>query len=133
MNHIHFYLVSYVHIFILYLLYMYLYYISYVHIFILYILCTYIYIISYVHIFIFIFCTYYILCILYTYLLLSFGKCQSKNEGSSQLQTLAVSNFDLPGDPKFPLNAFYEKPSGRGDAGRYAGLHPGDMHDNDTR
>ena len=43
-------------------------------------------------------------------------RCQSKNEGSSQLQTLAVSNFDLPGDPKFPLNAFYEKPSGRGDA-----------------
>ena len=43
-------------------------------------------------------------------------RCQSKGEGSSQLQTLAVSSFDLPGDPGFPLNAFYEKPASRADA-----------------
>ena len=45
------------------------------------------------------------------------SQCQSKGEGSSQLQTLAVSSFDLPGDPGFPLNAFYEKPANRADAG----------------
>jgi actin related protein 2/3 complex subunit 3 len=43
-------------------------------------------------------------------------RVQTKHDGASQLQTLAVSNFDIPGDPKFPLNPFYEKPGGRADA-----------------
>ena len=46
---------------------------------------------------------------------------QTKHDGASQLQTLAVSNFDIPGDPKFPLNPFYEKPGGRADAGEMGG------------
>ena len=47
----------------------------------------------------------------------SCSQVQAKHDGASQLQTLGVSSFDIPGDPKFPLNPFYEKPAGRGDAG----------------
>jgi actin related protein 2/3 complex subunit 3 len=35
------------------------------------------------------------------------------------LSTLAVSNFSIPGDPSFPLNAMYQTPSNRLQAGKY--------------
>ena len=44
-------------------------------------------------------------------------QCPNKTEAQKSLATLAVSSFDLPGDPNFPLNAFMSKPANRGDAG----------------
>ena len=43
-------------------------------------------------------------------------RCQSKEQGRKELQTLAVMAFDIPGDPKFPLNAMYQKPNTRQDS-----------------
>ena len=40
-----------------------------------------------------------------------------KRDAEKQLQTLAVSSFDIPGDSGFPLNEFFAKPSGRADQG----------------
>ena len=45
-------------------------------------------------------------------------QCQSKEQGRKELQTLAVTAFDIPGDPKFPLNAMYQKPNSRQDSGK---------------
>ena len=44
-------------------------------------------------------------------------QCPSKNEANKSLATLAVSSFDIPGDTRFPLNAFMTKPSNRGESG----------------
>ena len=38
------------------------------------------------------------------------AKCVDKNEGNKQMYQLAIASFDIPGDPKFPLNAMYTKP-----------------------
>ena len=40
-------------------------------------------------------------------------KCPTKNDAQKSLATLAVSRFDIPGDPGFPLNAFMAKPGNR--------------------
>jgi hypothetical protein len=50
-------------------------------------------------------------------------RCPSKNEAQKSLATLAVSGFDIPGDPNFPLNGFMIKPSNRGEAGQCTQLH----------
>lgn len=44
-------------------------------------------------------------------------RCQSKNDGKKEMQTLAVANFSLPGDSGFPLNAMYQKPGSKAEAG----------------
>ena len=44
-------------------------------------------------------------------------QCQSKNDGKKEMQTLAVANFSLPGDSGFPLNAMYQKPGSKAEAG----------------
>ncbi|KAF6030335.1 ARPC3 [Bugula neritina] len=38
-------------------------------------------------------------------------KCSSKNQGLKEMHTLAVSQWPLPGDAGFPLNAMYLAPS----------------------
>ena len=38
-------------------------------------------------------------------------------EANKQLATLAVDNFALPGDAGFPLNALYQAPQDRSEAG----------------
>ncbi|KAI8339046.1 actin-related protein ARPC3 [Chlamydoabsidia padenii] len=54
------------------------------------------------------------------YLILFISEClQNLNKSTPQgsalknLSTLAVSNFSIPGDPSFPLNAMYQTPSDR--------------------
>ncbi|PNF37010.1 Actin-related protein 2/3 complex subunit 3 [Cryptotermes secundus] len=37
-------------------------------------------------------------------------KCSTKNQGMHEMYTLAISKFDIPGDPGFPLNSVYAKP-----------------------
>ncbi|KAL5016885.1 hypothetical protein ScPMuIL_006474 [Solemya velum] len=40
-------------------------------------------------------------------------KCNSKNMGLKEMHTLGISNYPIPGEPRFPLNALYAKPNGR--------------------
>lgn len=37
-------------------------------------------------------------------------KCATKSQGMQEMYTLAISKFDIPGDPNFPLNSVYAKP-----------------------
>jgi len=39
-------------------------------------------------------------------------------DGKKEMQTLAIANFTIPGDPKFPLNAMYQKPANKAEAGQ---------------
>ena len=41
------------------------------------------------------------------------------NDANKQLQSAAVDHFALPGDPGFPINNMYDKPTSRPDAGLY--------------
>ena len=43
-------------------------------------------------------------------------RCPNRIEAQKSLATLAVSSFDIPGDPGFPLSAFLTKPSNRAEA-----------------
>ncbi|XP_003747565.1 actin-related protein 2/3 complex subunit 3 [Galendromus occidentalis] len=38
-------------------------------------------------------------------------RCSSKHQASQEMYALAHSSFDIPGDPGFPLNSTYSKPS----------------------
>lgn len=44
-------------------------------------------------------------------------KIGSKEEAKKEMTTMAIINFDIPGDAKFPLNALYGKPQDRTEAG----------------
>lgn len=48
----------------------------------------------------------------------SWLQCQSREDGRKTLATLAVTSFDIPGDPGFPLNGFMTKPNGRPESGK---------------
>ena len=43
-------------------------------------------------------------------------RCTSREQGMQEMYTLAISRFDLPGDPGFPLNSVYSKPANAEDA-----------------
>lgn len=45
-------------------------------------------------------------------------RCTSREQGMQEMYTLAISRFDLPGDPGFPLNSVYSKPTTAEDAGK---------------
>lgn len=38
-------------------------------------------------------------------------KCTSKDQAIQEMYSLSISRFDLPGDPSFPLNSMYSRPS----------------------
>jgi len=38
-------------------------------------------------------------------------KCNTKQQGLQEMYTLAISRFDIPGDPGFPLNSVYGRPT----------------------
>ena len=40
-------------------------------------------------------------------------KCNSKSQGEKEMYTLGITNFPIPGEPGFPLNAIYAKPANR--------------------
>ena len=44
-------------------------------------------------------------------------KSQNKNQALKDLDTLANSRFDIPGDAGFPLNSVYANPSNSKEAG----------------
>jgi actin related protein 2/3 complex subunit 3 len=37
-------------------------------------------------------------------------RCTSKEQGLQEMYSLAISRFDIPGDPGFPLNSVYSRP-----------------------
>lgn len=44
-------------------------------------------------------------------------KCQNKDQGMSEMYSLALYRFDIPGEAGFPLNSVYAKPSTTAEAG----------------
>ncbi|XP_049948411.1 actin-related protein 2/3 complex subunit 3-like [Schistocerca serialis cubense] len=43
-------------------------------------------------------------------------KCSTKAQGMQEMYALAISKFDIPGEPGFPLNSVYAKPSSPSEA-----------------
>ena len=41
----------------------------------------------------------------------------NKNAGSKDMHSLGITNFPIPGEAKFPLNAMFAKPKDRGEEG----------------
>ncbi|KAF5282673.1 hypothetical protein FQA39_LY17533 [Lamprigera yunnana] len=44
-------------------------------------------------------------------------RCANKNQAQNEMYSLAISRFDIPGDPGFPLNSVYSKPNSQQDSG----------------
>ena len=44
-------------------------------------------------------------------------QCKTKNDAVKEMNTLGLGNFPIPGDPRFPLNAFYQKPKDKNETG----------------
>uniref|UniRef100_A0A2K6U4G3 Actin-related protein 2/3 complex subunit 3 n=1 Tax=Saimiri boliviensis boliviensis TaxID=39432 RepID=A0A2K6U4G3_SAIBB len=42
-----------------------------------------------------------------------FQKCNSKSQGEKEMYTVGITNFPIPGEPGFPLNAIYAKPANK--------------------
>lgn len=40
-------------------------------------------------------------------------KCNSRSQGEKEMYTLGITNFPIPGEPGFPLNAIYAKPASK--------------------
>uniref|UniRef100_A0A3B3WVZ7 Actin-related protein 2/3 complex subunit 3 n=1 Tax=Poecilia mexicana TaxID=48701 RepID=A0A3B3WVZ7_9TELE len=40
-------------------------------------------------------------------------KCSSRSQGEKEMYTLGITNFPIPGEPGFPLNAMYAKPGNK--------------------
>jgi len=45
-------------------------------------------------------------------------KCNSKSQGEKEMYTLGITNFPVPGEPGFPLNAIYAKPANKQEDGK---------------
>ncbi|XP_018328669.1 actin-related protein 2/3 complex subunit 3 [Agrilus planipennis] len=43
-------------------------------------------------------------------------RCSNKSQGQNEMYSLAISRFDIPGDPGFPLNSVYGKPQSQKEA-----------------
>jgi len=43
-------------------------------------------------------------------------KCSNRNQAQNEMYTLAISKFDIPGEPGFPLNSVYAKPASQHEA-----------------
>jgi len=43
-------------------------------------------------------------------------RCATKAQGMQEMYALAISKFDIPGDPGFPLNTVYARPSSQSEA-----------------
>uniref|UniRef100_A0A8C7XEY9 Actin-related protein 2/3 complex subunit 3 n=1 Tax=Oryzias sinensis TaxID=183150 RepID=A0A8C7XEY9_9TELE len=42
-------------------------------------------------------------------------QCSSRGQGEKEMYTLGITNFPIPGEPGFPLNAMYAKPASKTD------------------
>ena len=48
-------------------------------------------------------------------------QCSSRIQGEKEMYTLGISNFPIPGESGFPLNAMYTKPANRAEDGKDPG------------
>uniref|UniRef100_A0A2K5HF65 Actin-related protein 2/3 complex subunit 3 n=1 Tax=Colobus angolensis palliatus TaxID=336983 RepID=A0A2K5HF65_COLAP len=55
-------------------------------------------------------CVYVCVCV---YIYIFFFQCNSKSQGEKEMYTLGITNFPIPGEPGFPLNAIYAKPANK--------------------
>lgn len=46
-------------------------------------------------------------------------KCATQAQATNEMYSLAISKFDIPGDPGFPLNSVYAKPNNPAEAGNF--------------
>lgn len=51
-------------------------------------------------------------------------QCSSRNQGEKEMYTLGITNFPIPGEPGFPLNAMYVKPSNKQEEGEHRRRRP---------
>jgi len=51
-------------------------------------------------------------------LLAWFFQCNSKGQGEKEMYTLGITNFPIPGEPGFPLNAIYARPANKQEEGK---------------
>lgn len=49
------------------------------------------------------------------------AKCTNKKQGLEEMYNLAITKFDIPGDPGFILNSVYAKPASPQDNGKITG------------
>lgn len=47
-------------------------------------------------------------------------QCSTKNQGEKEMYTLGITNFPIPGEPGFPLNAMYARPVDKQEEGKGA-------------
>ena len=45
-------------------------------------------------------------------------RCTAKEQGLQEMYSLSIGRFDIPGDPGFPLNSVYSRPTTGEDAGK---------------
>lgn len=45
-------------------------------------------------------------------------QCSSRSQGEKEMYTLGITNFPIPGEPGFPLNAMYVKPANKQEEGK---------------
>ena len=45
-------------------------------------------------------------------------QCSSRSQGEKEMYTLGITNFPIPGEPGFPLNAMYAKPANKQEEGK---------------
>lgn len=50
-------------------------------------------------------------------------RCVNKAQGMTEMYTLAISKFDIPGESGFPLNSVYAKPQTPNEAGESSCYH----------
>lgn len=48
-------------------------------------------------------------------------QCSSRGQGEKEMYTLGITNFPIPGEPGFPLNAMYVKPANKQEEGEIRG------------
>lgn len=46
------------------------------------------------------------------------SQCSSRSQGEKEMYTLGITNFPIPGEPGFPLNAMYIKPANKQEEGK---------------
>lgn len=46
-------------------------------------------------------------------------QCSSRNQGEKEMYSLGITSFPIPGEPGFPLNAMYVKPSNKQEEGEH--------------
>ncbi|KPP69089.1 actin-related protein 2/3 complex subunit 3-like [Scleropages formosus] len=49
-------------------------------------------------------------CVILTPAVCVYMQCSNRNQGEKEMYTLGITNFPIPGEPGFPLNAMYAKP-----------------------